>query len=59
MVEPLARAAVAVGADGVMIEVHNYPVHALCDGQQSIKPDVFAQIMADIRKIAAAVGREM
>ena len=59
MVEPLARAAVAVGADGVMIEVHNDPVHALCDGQQSIKPDVFAQIMADIRKIAAAVGREM
>ena len=59
MVEPLARAAVAVGADGVMIEVHNDPVHALCDGQQSIKPDVFAQIMADIRKIAAAVGSEM
>ena len=57
MVEPLARAAVAVGADGVMIEVHNDPVHALCDGQQSIKPDVFAQIMADIRKIAAGVGR--
>ena len=59
MVEPLARAAVAVGADGVMIEVHNDPVHALCDGQQSIKPDVFAEIMADIRKIAAAVGREV
>ena len=57
MVEPLARAAVAVGADGVMIEVHNDPVHALCDGQQSIKPDVFADIMADIRKIATAVGR--
>ena len=59
MVEPMARAAVAVGADGVMIEVHNDPVHALCDGQQSIKPDVFADIMADIRKIAAAVGREV
>ena len=59
MVEPLARAAVAEGADGVMIEVHNDPVHALCDGQQSIKPDVFAEIMADIRKIAAAVGREV
>ena len=58
MVEPLARAAVAVGADGVMIEVHNDPDHALCDGQQSIKPDVFAQVMADIRKIAAVVGRE-
>ena len=59
MVEPLARAAVAVGADGVMIEVHNDPTHALCDGQQSIKPDVFAAIMDDIRKIAAAVGREV
>ena len=59
MVEPLARAAVAVGADGLMIEVHNDPVHALCDGQQSIKPDVFADVMADIRNIAAAVGREL
>ena len=59
MVEPVARAAIAVGADGVMIEVHNDPVHALCDGQQSIKPDVFADVMADMRKIAAAVGREL
>ena len=59
MVEPLARAAVAVGADGLMIEVHNDPVHALCDGQQSIKPDVFAEIVSDIRNIAAAVGREV
>ncbi len=45
MVELMARAAVAVGADGVMIEVHNDPVHALCDGQQSIKPDVFASVI--------------
>ena len=59
MVEPLARAAIAVGADGVMIEVHNDPDHALCDGQQSIKPDVFAQVMEDIRKIATVVGREV
>lgn len=59
MVEPLARAAVAVGADGVMIEVHNDPQHALCDGQQSITPDTFAQVMADIRTIAGAVGREI
>ena len=59
MVEPLARAAVAVGADGLMIEVHNDPDHALCDGQQSIKPDVFAEVMSDIRKIAAVVGREV
>ena len=59
MVEPLARAAIAVGADGLMIEVHNDPVHALCDGQQSIRPDTFAGVMQDIRNIAAAVGREL
>ena len=59
MVEPLARAAIAVGADGLMIEVHNDPANALCDGAQSIKPDLFAQVMADIRQIAAVVGREV
>ncbi len=59
MVEPLARAAIAVGADGLMIEVHNDPAHALCDGAQSIKPDAFAEVMADIRNIAKAVGREV
>ena len=59
MVEPLAKAAIAVGADGLMIEVHNDPEHALCDGQQSIKPQVFDSVMRDIRLIAAAVGRSM
>ena len=59
MVQPLARAAIAVGADGLMIEVHNDPAHALCDGAQSIKPDAFAGVMADIRNIAKAVGREI
>ena len=59
MVQPLARAAIAVGADGLMIEVHNDPAHALCDGAQSIKPDAFAEVMADIRNIAKAVGREL
>ena len=59
MVQPLARAAIAVGADGLMIEVHNDPAHALCDGAQSIKPDAFAEVMADIRNIAKAVGREI
>jgi len=57
MVDPVARAAIAVGADGLMIEVHNDPAHALCDGAQSIKPDIFAEVMQDIRKIAAVVGR--
>ena len=59
MVQPLARAAIAVGADGLMIEVHNDPAHALCDGAQSIRPDAFAEVMADIRNIAKAVGREI
>ena len=59
MVEPLSKAAVAVGADGLIIEVHNDPQKALCDGQQSIKPDVFAKLMEDLKLIAAAVGREI
>ena len=59
MVEPLARAAVAVGADGLIIEVHNDPAHALCDGNQSIKPDVFDDLVGQIRQIASVVGREV
>jgi 3-deoxy-7-phosphoheptulonate synthase len=59
MVEPLARAAVAVGADGLMIEVHNDPAHALSDGQQSIRPEGFAQLMAGLAPIAAALGRTL
>ena len=59
MVQPITRAAIAVGADGVMIEVHNDPAHALCDGAQSITPAAFVDVMADIRKIAEAVGREV
>lgn len=59
MVEPLARAAVAVGADGLIIEVHNDPAHALCDGNQSIKPAVFADVMKQINGIAEVVGREV
>lgn len=51
MVEPLAKAAVAVGADGLMIEVHNDPANAKCDGQQSIKPKVFQNLMTDINKM--------
>lgn len=59
MVQPIARAAIAVGADGLMIEVHNDPAHALCDGAQSIKPEGFVEVMNDVRKIAEAVGREV
>lgn len=59
MVEPLAKAAVAVGADGIMVEVHNDPVHALCDGNQSIKPDRFINLMKSLREIARIERREI
>ena len=59
MVEPLAKAAVAVGADGLIIEVHNDPEHALCDGAQSLKPERFGRLMQDLQVIAGAVGREI
>lgn len=50
MVEPLAMAAVAVGADGLMIEVHNDPKNALCDGNQSVTPENFKRLMDRVRK---------
>ena len=59
MVEPLAKAAVAVGADGLLIEVHNDPEHAKCDGAQSLKPERFARLMGELKGIARIVGREM
>ncbi len=57
MVEPLAKASVAVGADGIMIEVHNDPVNAKCDGQQSIKPERFRALMEDITAMAGSLRR--
>lgn len=59
MVERLSLAAIAAGADGLIIEVHNDPIHALCDGQQSITPDQFKDLMGKARQIAACVGREL
>ncbi len=59
LVAPLAKAAVAVGADGLMIEVHTDPENALCDGAQSLKPNKFAMLMDDLRKVAVAVGRTL
>ena len=59
MVESLSKAAIAVGADGLIIEVHNDPKNALCDGAQSIKPEVFANLMDELKVIAKAVGREI
>ncbi len=56
-VVPLSRAAVAVGADGLIVEVHHQPDNALSDGYQSILPDDFARLMSEIRQIAAILGR--
>ncbi len=55
MVEPMSRAAVAIGADGLMIEVHNDPENALCDGQQSLKPEKFTRLIEAVGKIHAVV----
>jgi len=59
LVEPVARAAVAAGADGLIIEVHPDPERALSDGAQSLKPERFAALMESLRPIAAAVGRTL
>ncbi len=56
-VTPLSRAAVAVGADGLLVEVHNKPDEALSDGPQSLFPDQFDELMTQVRQIAAVVGR--
>lgn len=59
MVEPLSMAAIAVGADGLMIEVHNNPEKALCDGPQSLTPEMFDNLMGKIRKTATFFGKEI
>jgi len=58
-VAPMARAAVAAGADGLIIEVHNDPDHALSDGAQSMFPSQFDRLMAELRIIAPAIGRSI
>ena len=55
----MARAAVAAGADGLLIEVHSNPECALCDGEESLKPGRFKDLMKDLRRIAEAVDREI
>jgi 3-deoxy-7-phosphoheptulonate synthase len=59
MVAPMARAAVAAGADGLIIEVHCDPDHALSDGAQSMFPAQFDRLMAELRIIAPAIGRSI
>lgn len=58
-VAPMARAAIAAGADGLLVEVHNSPDQALSDGAQSLYPEQFVQLMAQLRIIAPAVGRSL
>jgi 3-deoxy-7-phosphoheptulonate synthase len=57
MVPAMAKAAIAAGADGLIIEVHNNPEAALCDGEQSITPETFASLMGTLRKLADIEGR--
>lgn len=57
LVPAVARAAVAAGADGLIVEVHSNPAKALSDGAQSLKPEKFAQMVKDVRRIAEAIGR--
>jgi len=59
MIIPLARAAVAVGADGLLVEVHPDPARALSDGGQQLKPKQFGQLMAEIRPIVEAMGKQL
>ena len=59
LVEPLAKAAIIAGADGIMVEVHNDPEHALCDGQQSIKPENFKSLMDKIKILGDLEGKEI
>jgi 3-deoxy-7-phosphoheptulonate synthase len=59
MVASMSKAALAAGADGIIVEVHNDPEHALCDGEQSLTPDAFASLMGVLRKYADLEGRSI
>jgi 3-deoxy-7-phosphoheptulonate synthase len=59
MVIPMARAAVAAGADGLLVEVHPSPDRALSDGAQSLYPEQFDRMMKEVRLIAEAIGRRV
>ena len=59
LVEPMAKASVAAGCDGLLIEVHNDPEHALCDGAQSLKPKKYTKLIEELREIGKVVGKEI
>lgn len=58
LVEPMAKASIAAGCDGLMIEVHNNPECALCDGPQSLKPEKYTQLIEEVKEIAKIVGKK-
>ena len=55
---PMARAAVAAGADGLLVEVHPDPDRAISDGAQTLRPDQFSKMMTEVKAIAGAIGRD-
>ena len=57
LVAPMAKAAVAAGADGLLIEVHTNPAEAFSDGEQSLTPENFKKLMKELKLVARAVGR--
>jgi 3-deoxy-7-phosphoheptulonate synthase len=59
LIKPMSKAAIAGGADGLIIEVHPCPEEALCDGYQSLNLEEFDNLMEEVKKVAAAVGRKM
>jgi 3-deoxy-7-phosphoheptulonate synthase len=59
LVEPMAKASVAAGCDGLMIEVHNNPEEALCDGAQSLKPKKYEELLQEVKAIGKIVGKEI
>lgn len=59
LVQPMSQAAIAAGADGLMIEVHPNPPEALCDGPQSLTPEQFSTLLSSVKNIAGAIGKEL
>ena len=59
LVEPMSKAAIAAGADGLMVEVHNDPECALCDGAQSLKPAKYDTLIKEVSQIAKVIGKQM